>query len=53
MGLTPEIESRLATAREIADEAGRHTLRYFQEGVDVIRKGDNSPVTVADREAAA
>ena len=51
MGLTPEIESRLATAREIADEAGRHTLRYFQEGVDVIRKGDNSPVTVADREA--
>src|SRR5690606_8170760 len=31
--------------------AGRITLGYFQTGVAVERKGDNSPVTVADRAA--
>lgn len=31
--------------------AGRITLGYFQAGVNVERKSDNTPVTAADREA--
>jgi histidinol phosphatase-like enzyme (inositol monophosphatase family) len=39
-------------ALEFAQEAGRLTLRYFQQpGVLPERKSDNSPVTIADREA--
>lgn len=44
--------------RELLDQAvkfakigGDHTLRYFRKGLDVIRKQDDSPVTIADREA--
>jgi len=47
----PQIDSRLKLAIEIAREAGRQTLAYFQKGVEAERKGDQSPVTVADREA--
>jgi myo-inositol-1(or 4)-monophosphatase len=32
-------------------EASQLTLGYFQRSIDVIPKGDGSPVTVADREA--
>jgi len=32
-------------------QAGRVTLRYFQAGVAVERKGDDTPVTMADRES--
>lgn len=38
-------------AHEIAWQAGKITLRYFQAGVAVDRKADESPVTIADREA--
>lgn len=44
---------RLAKAIEIAVEAGRGTLLHFQRGLDVELKGDESPVTVADKEAEA
>lgn len=47
-----EIADRYEFARAIARQAGQLTLRYFrQPGVATERKGDNSPVTVADREA--
>lgn len=38
---------------DAACQAGRLTLPYFQGGVDVERKADGSPVTVADRAAEA
>jgi len=34
-----------------ARKAGEHTLNYFQKKVSVELKGDQSPVTIADREA--
>jgi histidinol phosphatase-like enzyme (inositol monophosphatase family) len=40
-------------AAELAWHAGRLTLRYFQTGVTVDTKADESPVTIADREAEA
>jgi len=43
--------TRFEAAKQFAFEAGRLTLQYFQQGVAVERKSDNSPVTVADREA--
>jgi histidinol-phosphatase len=46
------IESRLNLAVQIAQEAGDLTLRYFRtSGLDVERKADDSPVTIADRHA--
>ena len=46
------LDSRLALARRIGVAAGRHTLRYFQrDNYEVERKGDASPVTIADKEA--
>lgn len=38
-------------AIEIARKGGEHTLKYFKKSVDVERKSDDSPVTVADRES--
>jgi myo-inositol-1(or 4)-monophosphatase len=38
-------------AREVAWEAGRLTLGYYQSGLRPDFKADESPVTVADREA--
>lgn len=38
-------------AIEIANKGGDHTLNYFNKSFDVERKSDDSPVTVADREA--
>lgn len=38
-------------AVEIAWQAGRLTLQHFQTQLDVMWKGDNSPVTAADRGA--
>lgn len=38
-------------ARQTAWEAGRLTLGYYQTGVHAEFKGDDSPVTIADREA--
>lgn len=47
-----EVEKRLELAEKIAREAGRLTLRYFRSDKYVVeRKEDDSPVTIADREA--
>ncbi len=45
-------EGRLIAMIEVAQAAGRHTLKYFRSDELVINaKSDDSPVTVADREA--
>lgn len=45
-------DGRLALALELARAAGDSTLEYFQtDRYAVERKGDNSPVTVADKQA--
>ena len=50
--MSDEIVSRLELAKTIAVEAGQQTLDHFQhDSLEVIRKSDNSPVTIADREA--
>ena len=41
----------MSFAVDTAWHAGRLTLGYFQTGVEAERKADNSPVTIADREA--
>ncbi len=50
-----EAESSLDTllhfALDAAWQAGRVTLAHFQTGLTAERKADNSPVTIADREA--
>ena len=46
-----EVQQRYTLARRIAAEAGQLTLKYFQTHLAVDRKGDGSPVTIADREA--
>ncbi|MGA2620804.1 MAG: histidinol-phosphatase [Thermoguttaceae bacterium] len=46
------VASRLALALEAAREAGQITLEYFRrDDLEVERKADDSPVTVADRRA--
>lgn len=42
-----------ALAHALADAARAHSLRYFRTPLDVLTKSDESPVTVADREAEA
>jgi histidinol phosphatase-like enzyme (inositol monophosphatase family) len=50
--LTAEIGPRLDLALAAGKDAGRLTLRYFQQdNFTVERKSDASPVTVADRSA--
>jgi histidinol phosphatase-like enzyme (inositol monophosphatase family) len=49
--LPAELVDRWKFAVELAKAAGRHTLNYFQQDILVERKGDHSPVTIADREA--
>ncbi len=46
------MQPRLELAKKIAHEAGLLTLQYFYDpGLAVDRKSDESPVTVADRQA--
>jgi histidinol phosphatase-like enzyme (inositol monophosphatase family) len=45
------IADRLQAAVEFAQEAGRLTLQYFARPIAVERKSDDSPVTIADRQA--
>jgi histidinol phosphatase-like enzyme (inositol monophosphatase family) len=47
------MQQRLALARRIAREAGDLTLKYFYhlDTVNVERKADATPVTIADKEA--
>lgn len=49
--LPADLVERWKFAVDLAKAAGRHTLRYFQQAIRVERKGDDSPVTIADREA--
>lgn len=46
-----ELAARFELAKCCARQAGRLTLQYFQKSIDVERKADESPVTLADREA--
>ncbi|MCR9256574.1 MAG: histidinol phosphate phosphatase [Alphaproteobacteria bacterium] len=41
----------VAFAQSLADVSGPVARRYFRTGVDVVTKGDESPVTLADRTA--
>lgn len=49
--MNSEVKQFLEFALEAAWQAGRVTLGHFQTGIAVERKGDNSPVTMADRAA--
>lgn len=46
-----ELRSMLEFALDAVWQAGRITLGYFQTGVTAEWKSDNTPVTIADREA--
>jgi myo-inositol-1(or 4)-monophosphatase len=47
------LSGHLEFAKETAWQAGQLTLAYFQTGVRPDFKGDETPVTIADREAEA
>jgi histidinol phosphatase-like enzyme (inositol monophosphatase family) len=47
----PTNQDLLQFALDAAWQAGRITLGYFQTGVRAERKADNTPVTIADRQA--
>ncbi len=50
--LTPLLDGRFAAAVELARLAGQSTLEWFGTGrFEVERKGDDSPVTIADKNA--
>lgn len=51
--MTRSNQEYLDFAIDAAFQAGRLALSHFQTGLDVERKADRSPVTVADREAEA
>jgi histidinol phosphatase-like enzyme (inositol monophosphatase family) len=53
MTSSPSLRILLDFAVDAAWQAGRITLGYFQREVVVERKGDQTPVTAADREAEA
>jgi myo-inositol-1(or 4)-monophosphatase len=46
-----DLDPFLEFAIDAAWKAGQRTLAHFQVGVDVERKSDQSPVTIADRSA--
>ena len=48
---TPSLDTLLAFALDAAWQAGRVTLGHYQTGLAAERKADNSPVTLADRQA--
>ena len=49
--MTPEYRKEMEIAAQLAWEAGRATLRFFQTEVAVKMKPDATPVTEADRKA--
>ena len=50
--MTAPVDAALiAFASELADTAGEIVRRYFRRGIAVEDKADQSPVTIADREA--
>ena len=46
-----DLSTYLEVAIDAAFHAGKRTLAYFGAGVEVETKSDNTPVTIADREA--
>lgn len=46
-----QTQELLDFAIDFARIGGEHTLKYFRKDLQVIRKSDQSPVTIADREA--
>jgi histidinol phosphatase-like enzyme (inositol monophosphatase family) len=52
LSMSNEVNTRLELANRIAVEAGKITLKHFRKPtLDVIKKRDGSPVTVADQES--
>lgn len=51
--MTETLENFVNLAVSCAHDAGRLTLGYFQRGIQADFKADDSPVTVADKEAEA
>jgi histidinol-phosphatase len=51
MSVPIDLELALETARLAAQAAARVALPYFERGVKVELKGDDTPVTAADRES--
>jgi myo-inositol-1(or 4)-monophosphatase len=49
----PNLEELLTVAMDAAYTGGKRTLAYFNAGVTVETKADDTPVTIADREAEA
>ncbi|MEX1136447.1 MAG: inositol monophosphatase family protein [Balneolales bacterium] len=47
--MKPSTEDLLKFARAVAKRGGDHTLNYFRKDLDIERKADDSPVTVADK----
>lgn len=45
------LKSLLSFAESVAIGAGRVTLEYFQKEIEIDRKMDDTPVTIADRKA--
>jgi len=41
----------VALAERLADASGKIVRRYFRTSIEIIAKADDSPVTIADREA--
>lgn len=51
MPASSNLSNLLDFAIDAAWQAGRLTLGYFQTGISAERKGDNSPVTIADKQS--
>ncbi len=51
MSSHPSLKDLLSVATDAAYLAGRRTLAYFNTGIEVEDKSDDTPVTRADREA--
>ncbi len=49
--MAQQTEALYEAALKAAFIGGEATLRYFQKDVEIISKADDSPVTIADREA--
>jgi inositol-phosphate phosphatase / L-galactose 1-phosphate phosphatase / histidinol-phosphatase len=47
------MQELLSFANHLADESGKVITRYFRKGFAVERKGDDTPVTIADRSVEA
>jgi inositol-phosphate phosphatase/L-galactose 1-phosphate phosphatase/histidinol-phosphatase len=50
---TPITEPHRRLAERLADTAGEIARRHFRSSVEIIDKADQSPVTIADRDAEA